>query len=180
MIDTDLRWTGETVKPYAKTRALIDHAVEVVNRYDSAITVRQLFYQLVSANVIENIEPNYDKVGKAVATARKLGLMAFDDIEDRGRQIEASLNFASAGDAVSWVKRFFDQDRWINQENRVAVICEKAALSGVIAPICQRWQVPYVASKGYASLSLAAEVASRLWGYTIFYFGDHDPSGVHA
>jgi len=179
MIDEDLRWSGETVKPYAKTRELIDHAVEVVKRYDAAITVRQLFYQLVSANVIENSEDNYKAVGRAVTTARKLGLMPFKDIEDRGREIEATPIFTSAGDAVSWAKSIFDQDRWGNQDERIAVICEKSALSGVISPICQRWQVPYVASKGYASLSLAAEVASRLWGYTILYFGDHDPSGVH-
>ena len=180
MIDTELIWTGETVKPYSKTRELIDHAVEVVKRYDSAITLRQLYYQLVAANVVENSEASYERVGNAVATARKLGLMSFSDIEDRGRKIEACRIFASAVDAVAWVKAVFDQDRWINQDDRIAVICEKAALSGVIAPICQRWQVPYVASKGYASLSLAAEVASSLWGYTILYFGDHDPSGVHV
>jgi len=175
----DVVWQGEVSLPYAKKRELMDHAIEVVKRYDSAITLRQLYYQLVAANIIPNSKASYDEVGRAVATARKLGLLPFRDIEDRGRQIKASLNFADAGDAVAWVKAIFDQDRWINQEDRVAVVCEKAALSGVIEPICERWQVPYIASKGYASLSLGAEVASKLFGYTILYFGDLDPSGVH-
>jgi len=179
MIEIDVCWGGEVSQPYAKKRALMEHAIEVANRYDSAITLRQLYYQLVAGNVIENSEASYESVGKAVATARKLGLMSFSDIEDRGRKVEASHHFASADDAVAWVKAAFDQDRWINQDERVAVICEKAALSGIVQPICQRWQVPYVASKGYASLSLGAEVASKLFGYTILYFGDLDPSGVH-
>ena len=175
----DVVWKGQIEKPYTKKRTLMEHAIEVAKRYDSAITLRQLFYQLVAANVVENSEGEYKAVGRAVTTARKMGLLPFKDIEDRGREVESTVKFIDAEDAVAWVKARFDQDRWINQDERVAVICEKAALSGVVEPICRRWQVPYVASKGYSSLSLGAEVASKLWGYTILYFGDHDPSGVH-
>ena len=173
-----LEWIGEVSKPNTNSLAIIEHIVEVTSRYNGAITLRQLYYQLVSANVIENDKSSYNQLVDRVGQARKLGYISFDDIIDRGRNIDQSLTFDGAEDAVKFARDLFDQDRWVNQAQRVAVIIEKDALTGVVEPICREWQVPFIASRGNASLSLIHSVASRMNGYHFFYLGDLDPKGV--
>jgi len=173
-----VEWIGKVSKPNAKSMEIIKHVVDVTEQYDGAITLRQLYYQLVSANVIANEEKAYDSLIERVAQARKLGYIPFDAIIDRGRSIDQALTFDDAGGAVDFARKLFDQDRWVNQAQRVAVIIEKDALTGVVEPICREWQVPFIASKGNASLSLIHDTASRLDGYHFFYLGDLDPTGV--
>ena len=70
--------------------------------------------------------------------------------------------------------------------NYIEVFIEKDALIGVIEGICNQYEVPYLACRGYAS-------ASEIWraGHermrmrlmkdqqvTVLYLGDHDPSGI--
>lgn len=58
---------------------------------------------------------------------------------------------------------------------------EKDALSGVIAPVCDRYGVPYVATRGFPSITLLYDSAQAMAATgkpaTVFYFGDHDASG---
>ena len=63
----------------------------------------------------------------------------------------------------------------------VEIWCEKEALLGVIAPVCDEYGVTFVAAKGFDSESLAYESAQELRELGkpthVYYFGDHDPSG---
>lgn len=47
-------------------------------------------------------------------------------------------------------------------------------------PICERWGVKLVVSRGYTSYTFRREAEDRLTGAAckILYFGDLDPSGV--
>lgn len=63
--------------------------------------------------------------------------------------------------------------------------CEKEALIGIFARVCEEWDVPYFACRGYVSQSEMWRAAQRLLGYknagqrpVIIHFGDHDPSGI--
>lgn len=54
-------------------------------------------------------------------------------------------------------------------------------MSGVIYPVCDELGVPYVATRGFPSITLmyesAIELAERGKPAYIYYFGDHDASG---
>jgi hypothetical protein len=71
---------------------------------------------------------------------------------------------------------------WNDQNAYVEVWIEKDALAGVIYEVTDEWDVPLMVTRGYPSLSFvhsAAEVlASEYRPCHIYYFGDHDPSGV--
>lgn len=62
---------------------------------------------------------------------------------------------------------------------------EKDALTGIIAGVCEQYDVPYFACRGYNSQSEQWAAGMRLKRYkekgqtpVIFHLGDHDPSGI--
>ena len=76
-------------------------------------------------------------------------------------------------------------DLWEDQEYRPEVWIEKEALIGVFEGVCQEYDVPYFACRGYCSQSEMWAAGQRLLSYkrknmepVILHFGDHDPSGI--
>src|SRR3990167_1036865 len=68
--------------------ALLDKIMEVIAEYDAQkikMTLRQLFYQLVSRDIIPNTVKEYKKLGDLLTDARYAGLVDWDAIEDRIR-----------------------------------------------------------------------------------------------
>jgi hypothetical protein len=65
----------------------------------------------------------------------------------------------------------------------VQIFSEKDAISGVVLPVCEAWQVPLGIVRGYSSESFAWSVAAGIRPdkiTVIAQLGDHDPSGVNA
>lgn len=73
---------------------------------------------------------------------------------------------------------------WHNQAAEVHIYTEKDAISGVILPVTQQWDVPLGVIRGYSSESFAWQVAQAVMAAPadvfIYQLGDHDPSGVDA
>lgn len=169
--------------------ALINWANTVLDRYMQqglTATVRQLYYQGVSANVFTNTERNYSRLVNVMADARRAGLVDWDAIEDRGRSTQSSVVWKGPADILKQALEAFKTDKWNDQPNYVEVMCEKQALEGVFLPVCQRLEVPFSANKGYSSVSAMYETGHRLRERAyigkkelhVIYFGDHDPSGM--
>jgi hypothetical protein len=51
----------------------------------------------------------------------------------------------------------YHEDRWVLQDVRVVVVLEKAALAGIIEPVCKDLDTPLLAARGYSSARKAAE-----------------------
>jgi len=72
---------------------------------------------------------------------------------------------------------------WMEQPRYVEVWIEKAALIGVVLPVTAEWDVPLLPCRGYPSLTYLYEAAEEIKEISkptsIYYFGDHDPSGCH-
>ena len=69
--------------------AMIDRVNEIVSDYRAqgyTLSLRQLYYQLVSRAVIENSLRSYKNLGNLVSDARLAGLVDWAGIEDRGRE----------------------------------------------------------------------------------------------
>lgn len=149
------------------------------------LSLRQLYYQLVSRNVVENTERSYKNVGNIVSDARLAGLIDWEVIKDRGREMVQNPHWDSPSDIVEACASQFKVDRWANQSAYVEVMVEKQALEGVLIPVCQEWDVPFTANKGYSSSSAMYEASKRFLKRAteekelyILYLGDHDPSGI--
>lgn len=175
-------------KPNKATKGLLADAIAVAEEYEGlgyTLTLRQLFYQLVGAELIPNTTRDYKHLGRVVVNARMAGLIDWETIEDRGRRARAPHDYESAAEMLAEAIRDYRLDRWRDQNSRVEIWCEKDALSSVLEPIAYRWHVPYLACRGYASASAVYEAAKRFEAHTrsgiqpvVIYVGDHDPSGL--
>ncbi len=168
---------------------LIEKCNTILERYNAAgydMTVRQVYYQLVAADEIENSVKSYDKIQGLLKDARLAGLLDWDYIVDRTRELKRQPAWDSPEDILESVHRSFRMDKWASQIYRPEVWIEKDALSGVFERVCNELSVPLFACKGYASLSELFETGYRRFasyddfGQTpyILHFGDHDPSGI--
>lgn len=176
------------------TRALIRKANALIADYQAQgykLTLRQLYYQFVQRNWLKNEQSEYKRLGEIINDARLAGLVPWDAIEDRGRNLAPTPMWgfpgeqSSPGDFIVDWGRHFKNDPWDQQPEYVEVWIEKEALVGVIERPCRRWRVPYFACKGYVSASEMYDAAKRLADraeagqeVTIIHLGDHDPSGT--
>lgn len=159
---------------------LVDYAQQ---GYD--LSLRQLYYQLVSKNVIENSERSYKNLGNLVSDARLAGYIDWDMIKDRGREMLKNPHWGTTTDFIESVAPQYRFDLWEDQDNYVEVMVEKQALEGVLEPVCRSLDVPFTANKGYSSSSALYEAGKRFVKRArqgkdlyVIYLGDHDPSGI--
>jgi hypothetical protein len=150
------------------------------------LTLRQLYYQFVARGLIRNKQSEYNRLGNIVNDARLAGLIDWNHITDRTRNLRALPHWDDPADAIQdWTRRYFGIDLWEDQPTRIEVWIEKDALVGVIAGVCNELDIPYFSCRGYTSQSEMWAAAQRLRGYLsagqdvrILHLGDHDPSGI--
>lgn len=167
---------------------LIEICNQLIDRYMASgftLSVRQLYYQLVTLNAIPNNVKAYTHVGRVISDARLAGLVDWSAIVDRGRPYQKVALWDSASSIVDSISLGFKLDRWKNQPCYIEVMVEKQALEGVLGPVCNKYGVGLTANKGYSSSTALHETSKRLLnalrrGKTpvVLYLGDHDPSGV--
>lgn len=147
------------------------------------LTLRQLYYQFVSRDWLVNSQKNYKQLGETLNDARIAGLVDWNAIEDRTRNLIAPPSWDDPADIISACANQFRLDRWNDQPNYCEVWIEKDALTGVIDKVCRDNSVPYFSCRGYPSQSEVWRAAQRLGEKTgdqdihIIHLGDHDPSG---
>jgi len=160
--------------------ALRDAITAIAAEYER-MSVRQLFYQLVSRGVIEKTERSYKRVCDQSAQMRLDGSLDYRKITDGHRSRRVTFTSAGVQSALESAHDLYRRNYWIDQPHTVEVWCEKDALSGVIQPVADDYGVPYVATRGFPSITLRYESAMALMDSgkpgIILYFGDHDASG---
>jgi len=149
------------------------------------LTLRQLYYQFVARDLLPNSQRSYNQLGRIVSDGRNAGLIDWDAIEDRTRNVDSNSHWDSVSDILDTVASQFRYDLWADQPNRVEVWIEKEALSGVFARICSELDVPLLACRGYVSQSEIWAAGRRFLRWSldrqnsvVLHFGDHDPSGM--
>lgn len=179
-------YTPRTFSP--SSLAIIETAQAIIEDYAAqglSLTLRQLYYRFVAAAAIENTERSYKRIGSIINDARLAGLLDWEAIEDRGRELQQRPHWDKPQDIVAAAAAQYRLDKWMNQGCRVEVWVEKQALEGVIGQAALARDCPYFACKGYNSQSEMWRAAMRFKSYrengqypVIIHLGDHDPSGI--
>ena len=164
---------------------MIAYINEVIEEYQEKgydLTLRQVYYQLVAKDYIPNSERSYKNLGAIVNDGRLAGMIDWDAIIDRTRNLKGLGSDESPEEAVSQASRTYRRDKWENQPYQIEVWVEKDALAGVVGQICSKHDVNY---RGYTSQSEMWRAARRLQYYeqigkqvVLLHLGDHDPSGM--
>lgn len=177
----DRKFKPETLAIIVKANEIIDEYV--AQSYD--LTLRQLYYQFVSRDLIPNTQRSYDRLGSIINDARLAGLVDWSHMVDRTRNAQTLPHWESPRDIIRTTSRQFNIDLWKNQEYRPEVWIEKDALIGVIEWICTENDVLYFSCRGYNSQSEMWRAAMRMQEHVkagqkpvILHLGDHDPSGL--
>ena len=150
------------------------------------LSLRQLFYQLVSRGIVENEEREYKKLSRILSNARLAGLVDWDAIEDRTRRPVIWTDYESPVDAMEKLISHYRLPRHVDQDIYVELWVEKDALASVLAPVASDYHVPLMVNRGYSSSSAMYDAAQRIdrciYEYDcaealVLYLGDLDPSG---
>ena len=179
----------ETGRLGAVATERIQTANEIIAEYEQqgfVLTLRQLFYQFVARLLIENSEREYKRLGKVIAKGRMLGLISWEAITDRTRYLRDLAHWDSPESMLGACAEQFRLRKWERQPSYCEVWIEKDALIGVIEGTCEELDVPYLACRGYASASEVWRAGHHRFRQklqdgkdcTVFYLGDHDPSGL--
>lgn len=161
------------------------------------LTVRQLYYQFVKEDWLPdkwadpdtgstNNQKSYGKFAMLINNARMAGLIDWNAITDRTRNLQSNSHWSNPGSIIRSAAYSYALDKWENQDYRLEVWIEKDALTGIIESPCSNFDVPYFACKGYNSQSEMWRAGhKRLMSYidqgqipVIIHLGDHDPSGI--
>jgi hypothetical protein len=165
---------------HAKTLQMLDVAREVLAEHHP-MTLRQVYYQLVSRQVIENNRGQYQAVSNLLVDARKEGVIPWDWMEDRLRQPRHVSMWGGLADFAETARRDYRRNVWATQPGLVETWLEKDALSGVFADVLDGYGVTLNVARGYDGWDSIHNAAER-WGagdgVTVLHFGDFDPSGA--
>lgn len=150
-----------------------------------SLTIRQIYYQLVSRDIIPNRQSEYNKISALVTDARRAGLIDWDAIEDRTRYLRGRIHYQSPGEAVRDSADRYGTDLWRDQAHYVEVWIEKDALIGIASQAAAKYDVRSFSCRGYTSDSAIYSAGQRLRQQidagkkpVVLHLGDHDCSGV--
>lgn len=149
------------------------------------MTLRQLYYVLVSRATIPNTVREYQKLSNLLKKGRMAGIVDWSAIEDRTRVPYLSYWARDKEAAMNDTVEQYKLDRQRGQDNYIELWVEKDALSGVLKRKTDYYHVQLMVNRGYSSCSAMYQSYRRFGraamegrdGY-ILYLGDHDPSGL--
>jgi len=183
----------------SKGNDIISATKAVISQYGGMkLTIRQIYYRLVAAQLIENRLSQYQYLVKLLAQARRDGVIPYTDIEDRTRQVhippkdETWMPGEKFNAYYNYMRDRMDKEynlpRWTDQPVRPIVIVEKQALSSLFERVTDELGVDFIVNRGYPSLTLMYELSQRMMTkedesrdgieWKVIYFGDYDPSGI--
>ena len=167
---------------------LLEQIVGIVESYlaqNITLTNRQLYYQLVSRDIIPNADEIYKRICTFLTDGRYAGLIDWEAIEDRGRVPEKHSEWSNIKRLIESATYSYRLPRWKDQDYYVELYCEKQAMESVLKPVSEKYHIYFGVNKGYSSASTMYDLAQRIKEKIsegkraiILYLGDHDPSGL--
>lgn len=160
---------------------------DLVPRYDR-MTVRQAFYALEVAGIVEKTEAGYRQVQRQLLAMRRDGVLGWDFITDGTRWQRKPNSWNSAMDFIEAAARSYRRDLWRGQDIRIEVWLEKDALADVVVDVTNVWDVALMVSRGQSSATfLHAAAKSSEAAYdadgtrtVVYALYDYDAGGDRA
>jgi hypothetical protein len=162
------------------TRRLVEAAKEVLAE-EQPMTLRQLFYRLVSTEMVENTRADYQRLSRVMTKGREDGQIPFEWMVDRSRPTYEPNVFENPQQYLDVVKRSYRRNYWQGQPLHVEIWTEKDAIIGSIEEVTDELGVTVQVGRGFNSATRANDIAQLFASIgkskMVFYLGDHDPSG---
>jgi len=175
-------------RPLGATALAIRSAVHDLTDTYERMTVRQVFYALEVAEIVEKTEAGYRQVQAQVLRMRREGLLSWEFITDGTRWQRKPESFDTVEDAMTMMARTYRRDLWQAQDMRIEVWLEKDALADIVTGVTDEWDVSLMVSRGQSSATflwraaMAAQAAWTQMGVATFIYAlyDRDAGGRRA
>lgn len=172
----------------AKSMAYLEEINSIIEDYQDQgykLTLRQLYYQLVSKNIVKNEDKQYKKLSRVLTEGRMAGIVDWDAIEDRLRRPQNVYTVEDVADALEDTCNQYRLNRQESQQIHIEVWVEKDAISNVLKRVTQKYGINILVNRGYGSVTAMKDAYNRFsrrinqgTEVVILYLGDHDPSGL--
>ncbi len=168
----------------------LNQVIDILNELKDyqPVTLRQIHYQLVGKNLVENTTSNYGMLSKLVKYARIDGHIPWKAIEDRVRYAYLNRGWRNQEHFLETERSNFlkgyGRDLQQGQDNYLEVWLEKDALSGIFQRMLRPFYISLCPARGFSSVSFLNDLRNRILSSQkkgqqaiMLYFGDLDPSG---
>ena len=149
---------------------------------DHPMTLRGLFYRLVSEGLIAKAENEYEKVGRYLLKLRRSGAIPYSWIADSTRWMRKPRTYDSLRDALFQTAQTYRRALWNDQSAYVEIWVEKDTLAGILTQETTAWDVPLMVVRGFGSETYLYEasqgIAAQGKPAYLYLLTDHDPSGL--
>src|SRR5579872_5079283 len=102
----------------ADSLLVIERASEICDSYAEQgydLTLRQCYYQFVSRDWLPNNVQSYKRLWSIINDARLAGLIDWDHITDRGRNLVSLPTWESPESIIGAVASQYREDKWLDQ-----------------------------------------------------------------
>jgi hypothetical protein len=182
LLSSSLRQTANLEQPLTEIRP---RSPDRPSWTGSARRASSSYYQFVSRAAIANTLAEYKRLGTIIKSGRRAGLIDWDAIEDRTRNLRRLPSWSDPSGFIDDCAWQYHEDLWADQQFGPEVWIEKDALLGVIEGVCEEFRVPYFACRGNNSESEMHSAGERFEAHfadgripIVLHLGDHDPNGL--
>jgi hypothetical protein len=180
--------TSSIKKRTRRSRKELDAILEaskMVIDEEGAITLRHLFYRIVSLGLIDKTESDYRKLSGYTMKWRRNGDISWRAFVDSTRWYRGVKTFDDLSDALENSKNCFRRNLWQSQDAYVEIWTEKDAIATIAQQAAEPFGVPVFPMIGFGSGSALFSIAQNIKYYQekedkevfVYHLGDHDPSG---
>jgi hypothetical protein len=159
------------------------------NREYWPLTLRQIYYQLVSKELIPNKQTEYKSLSRMLSIAREGNVIPWECMQDRTRTFSSypivKDKFAFIDKSIKSFldSRYYYRDLQASQNIYLELWIEKDALFSLFKSVADKYFIPIVVCKGYPSKTFLKMFIDRIpkneKSIKILYFGDMDASGLN-
>jgi hypothetical protein len=171
--------SAATRAPRLDWAEIVGQAVDIVRGYSTGVTLRQLFYRLVSTGALPNTNSAYKTLSARTAEARRED--GFPALIDNTREIVQAACSEDPHEALEGLVHNYRRDRTEGQQHAIYIGAEKNTLAGQLWRWFGDYGFPIIVLRGYSSQTYVDDVYSHVSGdgrdAVLIYAGDFDPSG---
>lgn len=157
----------------------------IINDESCQVTIRHLFYRLVSLKLLSKEEREYKKLGSYTMKWRRSGAIPWSSFADNTRWYYGNVGYSGIEAALTNTRDTYRRNLWATQDAFVEIWCEKDAIASILLDEAGSFGVQVFPLRGFSSGSalhnaayhFKAQQASGKTVY-VYYFGDHDDSGM--
>jgi hypothetical protein len=124
------------------------------------MTARQVYYQATVHGIVSKDQDGYSRVQRDLTVLRRSEVIPYDWIVDNTRRIIRPYTCSSPREALQNAADGYRKSLWDGINAHVEIWIEKDALSGVISPVTDKYDVPLMVARGYSSLSFLHKAAT--------------------